>query len=111
MAPTDLTHKVLTTAAFLLYDHQIYRLGLSFQTAKTLHTLVELLPSGPKWVSQEIHICQGHSAPRCLQRGLSYPRMPISPKWVVLVKLYAMKALWPCRYEHGGGPRQVDYNQ
>jgi hypothetical protein len=26
----------------------------------------------------------------------------ISPEWVVLVKLYAMKALWPYRYERRG---------
>jgi hypothetical protein len=55
--------------------------------------------------------CQGHSAPRRLQRGSSYPRTSISPEWVVLVKLYAMKALWPYRYECRGGLRRVDYNQ
>ena len=55
--------------------------------------------------------CQGHSAPKRLQRGSSYPRTLISPEWVVLVKLYAMKALWPYRYECRGGPRQADYNQ
>jgi hypothetical protein len=48
--------------------------------------------------------CQGHSAPRRLQRGLSYPRTSMSPEWVVLVKLYAMKTLWLYRYEHRGGP-------
>ena len=53
---------------------------------------------------QEQGYCQGHSAPRHLQRGLSYPRTPISPEWVVLVKLYTMKALWLYRYERGGGP-------
>jgi hypothetical protein len=48
--------------------------------------------------------CQGHSVPRHLQKGLSYLRTLISPEWVVLVKLYAMKALWPYRYERRGGP-------
>jgi hypothetical protein len=47
--------------------------------------------------------CQGHSVLRCLQRGSSYLRMSISPEWVVLVKLYAMKVLWLYRYEHGVG--------
>jgi hypothetical protein len=37
--------------------------------------------------------------------------MLISPEWVVLVKLYTMKALWPYRYERRGGPRRADYNQ
>ena len=35
----------------------------------------------------------------------------VSPEWVVLVKLYAMKVLWLYRYEHGGGPQRVDYDQ
>ena len=47
--------------------------------------------------------CQGHSAPRCLQRELSYLKMIVSPEWVVLVKLYAMKALWLYRYKCRGG--------
>jgi hypothetical protein len=51
---------------------------------------------------QTLHGCQGHSVPRHLQRGSSYPRTSISPEWVVLVKLYAMKVLWPCRYECRG---------
>jgi hypothetical protein len=56
-------------------------------------------------------LCQGHSVPRHLQRGTSYLRMLISPEWVVLVKLYAMKALWLYRYKCRGEPQQADYSQ
>jgi hypothetical protein len=54
------------------------------------------------------------SGPLCAQtppEGSSYPRTSISPEWVVLVKLYAMKALWPYRYERRGGPRRADCDQ
>jgi hypothetical protein len=57
------------------------------------------------YLQEEAGNCQGHSAPRRLQRGLSYPRTSVSPEWVVLVKLYAMKALWLYRYECRGGPQ------
>ena len=49
--------------------------------------------------------------PDASRGGSSYPRTLVSPEWVVLVKLYAMKALWPYRYECRGGPQRADYNQ
>ena len=71
---------------FLLYDRQIRRLGLSFKTAKTLRALVELLPGGPKWVSQEIHIPDySTKAPIVV-----YYRDPIEcVKWILQNPIYS----------------------